>query len=387
MKKSMLLLLVATTLAVGACKPKGSPTDADLPDGIPQDLAPPDNAFSKEKAVLGRFLFYDKRLSGDQTMGCASCHTAALAFTDQKILPRGIPNSKGGLGPRNSPNLTNTAFTKTYTWINPGLKILEAQALVPIFLDNVAIELGLAGKEDKAIAMLRKEDYYQAMFKAAFPEDSDPFIMPNIVRAIGSFERTFISFDSPYDQYEKGNKTALSDKALQGKDLFFSEKIGCSQCHSGRFFTDAQDRQSKNEDFFHNNGIHDKFPDASGNEGLSEVSHQKSDLGKFKTPTLRNVALTYPFMHDGSIDCDANLRQPEGKYSEACARQSLGRVIDHYAVGGKKHPNQDKRITGFTITPAEKESLVEFLLSLSDQKFLSRPFYRTPRPNDPNFVQ
>jgi cytochrome c peroxidase len=367
------------------CKKGEAEFSLPVQDGIPTSLAPADNVFSQQKAVLGRYLFYDKRLSGDQTMSCASCHDSSLAFTDGNVLPRGIPDRKGGFSPRNSPNLTNTGYTRTYTWINPGLNMLEAQAMVPIFLDNAAIELGLAGKEAKAIELIKKETYYQEMFPKAFPDIKDPINIPQIVAAIASFERTFVSFNSGYDQFEKGNSGAITEKAKKGKTLFFSEDLKCSKCHSGKFFTDAQDPAKKNEEYMHDNGLHNKYPDSTKNEGLSEVSHITADVGKFKTPTLRNVALTYPYMHDGSINCDKNVQGEVGTYSEKCARQALKRVIENYASGGKKGMNQDKRITGFKITESEKDDLVEFLLSLTDQSFVTNTFYQNPMPSDPMF--
>lgn len=378
------LPIIILSLSTGCKRPAVS---ADLPAGIPVDLAPKDNPFSPEKAVLGRFLFYDKRISGDETMACASCHSISLSLTDQKAIPKGIPSGTGTPLPRSAPNLTNAGFTKSYTWINPGLTLLEAQALVPLFLDNVAIELGLAGRESEALDRLRKVDYYQEMFKTAFPDDKDPFTIVNVVRAIASFERTFVSFDAPFDRFEKGDRSALNPRAQRGREIFFSEQAKCSQCHSGRFFSDAQDPAASPTDYLHNNGIHASYPDASANMGLAEITHQKSDSGKFKTPTLRNVALTYPFMHDGSITCDASLQKQPGVYSEACARQALGRVIDNYAGGGKKNQFQDKRVSGFELKPVDREALTEFLLSLTDQSFLSRPFYQTPRPGDSHFVQ
>ncbi len=363
-----------------------SKIDIEIPESVPASLVPADNSFTKEKAVLGRFLFYDKRLSGDDTMSCASCHDVSLAFTDGMVRPRGIPNREGGLGPRNAPNLTNAGFSKSYTWINPGLKQLENQALVPLFLDNIAIEMGLAGKENQALEKIKKEDNYQELFAAAFPHEENRFTIGNVVRAIASFERTFISFNSPYDHYINGDNSAISESAISGKDLFFSDQLKCSQCHSGKFFSDAQDRESKNKKYFHDNGIHNKYPDNTNNVGLSEVSLSSKDVGKFKTPTLRNVAYTYPFMHDGSISCNKSLQKENGtSYSEKCARQALSRVIDNYAKGGKKSTNQDTRISGFSISPKEKKDLIEFLLTLSDPSFLSQPFYRNPRPDDPHF--
>lgn len=354
-----------------------------LPEGIPKHLSPPDNSFTEEKALLGRFLFYDRRLSGDETMSCASCHNPVLAFTDGKIRPRGIPDKKGQLGPRNTPNLTNTAYTKSYTWINPGLQILESQALVPLFLDNTTVEMGLASKDREAVEKIKQEGYYREMFANAFPGEDNPIHIGNIIKAIASFERTFISFNSPYDLYISGKKNALSPSAVNGKEIFFSKKANCSKCHSGKYFSDAQDDDRSQKEYFHNNGIHSLYTDSSGNEGLSEITLNIKDRGKFKTPTLRNVSVTYPYMHDGSITCDSAYQIKTGEYNSKCAEQALRRVIDHYSSSGKTRSNSE--IKPVYLTYKEKEDLLQFLFSLTDESFLRNEYYQNPMPGNPNF--
>jgi len=362
----------------------------NLPAGFPEPAVPADNAMSAAKAELGRHLFYDRRLSGDESMSCSSCHLQSLAFTDGKKNPHGVPRGHGMLVSRNAPTIVNSAWHYSYTWINPGVRTLENQALVPMF-SIFPTELGLTDRDRQAIEKIRKDEKYGTLFRAAFNE-SDPFTLTNVVRAIASFERTIISGNSAYDEYSRGNATALSESAKKGLELFKSERAKCSSCHAGFNFSDFSPPGGENQNAalpaslpFHSNGIYAAYPDPVDNYGLQDVTNNPADQGKFKTPSLRNIAVTFPYMHDGSFDCDPSERPAAQERSETCARSALGRVIDHYASGGKDFRNKDSRIRPFAITDEEKKSLIDFLMSLTDESILKNAAFSNPRPGDSNF--
>jgi cytochrome c peroxidase len=334
---------------------------------------PQDNPMSPEKVVLGRALFFDERLSGNGTMSCASCHDRTKGFADGKTKPSG---STGQLLPRNAMGLANVAYFPLLTWGNPTLKSLEEQALVPMF-GELPVELGITGAEETVIGRLREDPASRAAFAAAFPEDGEPITFPNIVKAIASFERTLISGGSPYDRYTYGGAPdALSDAAKRGMDLFFSERLECYHCHSGMNFTTAfrSAATAIEEMDFHNTGLYNLGPDgayAPGGEGLFEFTANPADKGKFRVPSLRNVALTGPYMHDGSV-------------------ATLAEVIDHYAAGGRiivegpfagdgtKNPNKSPLVKGFSITPEEKADVLSFLESLTDPAFVAEDEAQAP---------
>jgi cytochrome c peroxidase len=355
--------------------------ELELPDsgGFQQPIIPPDNPLSAEKIELGRHLFYDKRLSLNETQSCASCHQQALAFTDGR--PVGV-GSTGQKHVRGAMSLANVAYATTQTWANPTLKTLEAQAHVPMF-GTEPVELGFNGMEDELVRRLRAEPRYQTLFPAAFPDDADPFTVANVQRAIASFERTLLSGNSAYDRYQAGDKNAISAAARRGEELFFDPSPGqaaveCFHCHGGPTFSDqvSHANQPSGAEPFHNTGLYSldfegSYPE--GNQGLYEFTHRKLDKGRFKTPTLRNIAVTAPYMHDGSI-------------------ATLEEVIAHYARGGRnvesgpnvgdgaENPNKSiDFIHGFPSLPAEdRAALVEFLKALTDEEFLSNPKYSDP---------
>jgi cytochrome c peroxidase len=263
---------------------------------------PDDNPMSEAKVELGRHLFYDLRLSGNQTQSCASCHRQELAFTDGARVSTG---STGQNTPRNSMSLVNVAYNVTQTWSNPLLKTLEQQALVPI-LGAEPVELGLRGMEEELGRRLRSEPRYQGLFAAAFPQVSDPYTLAFVTRALASFQRALIFGGSDYDRYTyAGDPTAMSASALRGLALFNSEKLECFHCHSGFNFQDSVIFEGKfREERFHNTGLYNldgrgAYP--APNTGVHEVSGRPEDMGRFRVPTLRNIALTAPYMHDGSV--------------------------------------------------------------------------------------
>jgi cytochrome c peroxidase len=355
---------------------ESSSWDWGLPPGVPKPRVPADNPMSREKVELGRHLFFDTRLSRNETQSCASCHDPARAFTD------GLAQSTGSTGdgtPRSSMSLANVGYLTTLTWANPALVELEDQALVPIFSED-PVELGFAGNESELLARLENDPLYVELFEAAFP--GEPISLGSMVRAIASFERTILSFDAPYDRYAYGGQAgALSDAALRGRELFFSEELECFHCHGGFNFSDsvAHEGTAIVETMFHNTGLYNlggngAYPDP--NTGLYEITGVASDMGRFRAPTLRNVAVTAPYMHDGSI-------------------ATLEEVIDHYAAGGRTiasgpnagvgsdNPFKSEFVNGFELTASERADLVAFLESLTDQAFLERASLTNPWSSEP----
>ena len=313
--------------------------DWQLPRGFPAPRVPADNPISEPKARLGRYLFYDQRLSGNGTQSCATCHRQELAFTDGRATSLG---STGQSHPRSAMSLVNVAYNSLLTWSNPTLRSLEQQALVPMFADH-PVELGLRGRENGVIAMLRGDPVYRDLFPEAFPGAGGAFSIANVARALAAFERTIISARSPYDRFHVGgDPDAISESAKRGETVFFSDPVaGCFRCHNGINFTDGK---------YHNTALYNPYP--ASNPGIG---------GKFKTPSLRNVALTAPYMHDGSI-------------------ATLEEVLDHYSAGGRAHgnPNRDPLLHKFQLTPQNRTDLLAFLRSLTDEDLLHDPRFSNP---------
>ena len=339
------------------------------PDWAPVPLVPADNPMTSAKVQLGRLLFYDKRLSVDETLSCSTCHQQAKAFTDGKRTHRGV---NGLPGTRNAMTLTNVAYYPTYTWANPIITSLERQMLVPLFGDH-PLEMGMVGHEDELIARLSQDPHYPALFAAAFPGDGGRIDLPNLTKAIAAFERTLLSFNSPYDRYKQGDRNAISAAAKRGEALFFGERLECYHCHDGINFTDnhAQEGQAFAEQGFHNTGLYNE--DGQGaykpwDHGLRDVTLRAEDEGAFRTPTLRNVAVTGPYMHDGSLPT-----------LQAVIRQHYA-VKGHSSIAGKgPNPLRSEFIEGFKLTNHEVQDLIAFLNSLTDQSFLSNPAFSDPR--------
>ncbi len=344
-----------------------------LPPGFPYPNVPPGNPMTTEKVELGRDLFYDKRLSLNRTQSCATCHQQRRAFSDARGQGLG---STGQLHPRGPMSLANVAYSPVLTWANPNMRTLEAQALVPMFGDE-PVELGLSGKDSELFARLNADPLYRKLFTAAFPGPGDPVTLANITKAIASFERTILSGDSPYDRYRRGDAPgAISDSAKRGESLFFSERLECFHCHGGLNFTGTVDYYGKGfaEVEFHNTGLYNlkgQFSYPEPNLGLYTFTQAPDDVGKFKAPTLRNVAVTAPYMHDGSV-------------------KTLAEVIDHYDAGGRTiaagphagagsdNPNKSEFIKPIGLAPQEKEDLLAFLRSLTDETLLTNPALSDP---------
>jgi len=341
------------------------PYEWNLPAGFPLPNVPRDNPMTREKVELGRYLFYDKRLSLNQTQSCASCHKQELAFTDGRAHGLG---STGQSHPRGPMSLANVAYSPVLTWANPNVRTLENQALVPLFGED-PVELGMTGKEALLSQRLKNVALYRRLFAAAFPGESDPYTVANITKAIASFERTILSGDSPYDRYRLGDDAdAISGSAKRGEALFFSERTECFHCHGGFNFTGTVDYLDKGfaEVEFHNTGLYNlkgKFSYPQPNLGLYLFTHDEEDVGKFKAPTLRNIALTHPYMHDGSV-------------------KTLDDAIDHYRSGGRTidsgpdagvgadNPNKSEFVKRFDLSDQDKIDIIEFLRSLTDEEML-----------------
>jgi len=377
-KESLSIRLAAVAILLCAApartaEPPGEAYQWMLPKGFPKPHVPADNPMSAAKIELGRYLFYDQRMSVNGTASCATCHKQELAFTDGRAVAIG---ATGESHPRGAMSLVNVAYSAVLTWSNPRMRALEDQALVPMFGEH-PVELGLR-EGDGFLPMLRSDARYPALFAHAFPAESDPFTISNVTKALASFERSIISARSPYDRYHYGgDESAVSDSVKRGEILFFSQQLSCFRCHGGFNFSDATNFEGHEhrEVEFHNTGLYNLAGQLSyppPNLGIYEYTKAAADVGKFKTPTLRNIALTAPYMHDGSIP-------------------SLEAVLDHYAAGGRtvgsgsnagvghNNPNKDQLIGGFTLSPQDRDDLVAFLLSLTDDAVTRDPRFRDPR--------
>ena len=344
----------------------------NLPPGFPPPYVPPDNPMTTAKVELGRRLFYDERLSGNETMSCASCHRPELAFTDGRAVTVG---STGQAHRRGAMSLANIAYSTTLTWSHPSLTELERQAAVPLFGDD-PVEMGFRS-EGELEARLTSIPEYEPLFAAAFPEEAAPISARNVARALATFERTLISGNSPYDRWlYRGDQSRMSESARRGFVLFYSERLECFHCHLGFTFSDQvrYAAQAFPAAAFHNTGLYNvdgsgAYPEAD--TGSFELTRNPADMGKFKAPTLRNIALTAPYMHDGSI-------------------ATLDAVLDHYAAGGRTisegpsagagsaSPLRSDLIRGFELTASERADVIAFLESLTDTTFINDPKHQNP---------
>jgi cytochrome c peroxidase len=346
---------------LAGCERAPEPYAWSLPAGFPRPPVPTDNPMTTAKVELGRHLFYDTRLSVNGTTSCGTCHRQELAFTDGRAVARG---ATGEHHVRGSMSLTNVAYNTRLTWANPLMDSLEDQALAPLFGDT-PVEMGLTGHEAEALTKLADDPSTVAMFIEAFPDEARPVTLRNVVRAIASFERTLISGDAPYDRYLAGDGTALSPAAARGMELFFSERLECFHCHGGFNFSDTTRHEGQEAVAlpYHTTGLYDLDGQGSyprKNRGLYEMTHDPADMGKFRAPSLRNIAVTAPYMHDGSI-------------------ATLSEVLDHYAAGGRaRNARTSIFVPGFILTAEEKADVLAFLESLTDEQFLTDPRFANP---------
>jgi cytochrome c peroxidase len=379
----ILPILALLLLGIGCGDDAGSEAEAwvwDLPETVPPPRVPDDNPMTVAKVELGRFLFYDKRLSGNETQSCASCHRQELAFTDGLAQAEG---STGQLHPRSSMSVANAGYAASLTWANESLVRLERQALIPMFGED-PVELGMANREEELLQRLRDDDRYLQMFAAAFPDEVDPISLDSITKAIAAFQRQLTSFNSRVDRWRQRDRTALNESEQRGMALFFggtnaagvADAFECFHCHGGFLFSQSSDHSGQvfDQKFFMNNGLYNLDEEGSypaGNEGLFDITGDPADKGKFKPPSLRNIAVTAPYMHDGSIE-------------------TLEEVLDHYARGGRLiesgpnagdgslNPNKSAFLNGFAMTEQEKQDLLAFLGALTDEDLLINPQYSDP---------
>lgn len=378
--RSTVLALLALLAACGGGGTEVHDSSADttdwkwtLPAGFPLPVVPASNPMSTAKVTLGRHLFYDTRLSNNETQACASCHHQDKAFTDGRVVARG---STGQPHPRNSQSLVNVAYNATLTWANFSLINLEDQALVPLFSED-PVEMGINDNNQAAVlARINALPLYQELFKAAYPKLAPPYGWGEVIQAITSFQRSIISANSRYDQAQRG-ELLLTAAEQRGLNLFNSEKAECFHCHGSFNFNDQVMHQGQRfvDRPFHNTGLYNidgkggfPFP----NRGIFELSGVASDMGKFRAQSLRNVAVTAPYMHDGSVS-------------------TLEEVLDFYAAGGRfiaegqlnagdgrANPFKSDLVGMINLSAQDKADLVAFLKTLTDPGLLTDPRFSNP---------
>ena len=298
-----------------------------LPRGFPTPFVPADNPMSVAKVELGRRLFFDTRLSSTGRYSCASCHDPARSYSDGRALAVGATGATLG---RSAMALVNVAYNLAYGWQQPSVGTLEAQMRQPL-LNRHPVEIGLGGRERQVMRALSADVNYPRLFVAAF--GGGPSVT-RIIQAIATFERTLIFGRSAFDAYVfEGEHTALSVSAKRGMALFFSARVGCAGCHSGFNFSG-------------------NWRDRAGATGKASFADEGLGVGPVRVPTLRNIALTAPYMHDGRF-------------------ATLDAVLDHYQQVGRRH--QDPRLKPFTLTRAEREDLKAFLDGLTDRGLRAPP--------------
>ena len=344
----------------------------DLPKYVPPPRIPADNPMSEEKFQLGRRLFFDKRLSGNGTLACASCHLQERAFTDGRVVSVG---STGEKTPRNAPSIVNSGWHATLTWANPAMVTLERQMENPLYGER-PIEMGVNDENRvEIVGRFRADAEYRNWFAAAFPDKADPISFETIIKAISAFQRGVISFDSRYDQYLQG-KIELTATEQRGHDLYFGEKAECHHCHGNvnldDQFVHAKTREAETP--FHNTGLYDingKGTYPQPNRGLYDITADPDDMGKFRAPSLRNIAVTGPYMHDGTV---ATLEEAIDIYSAG------GRKIETgpNAGDGRASPLKSGLIVKIDLTPQEKADLLAFLKALTDETLLTSPRFSDP---------
>jgi cytochrome c peroxidase len=317
------MALAAAAVPVGSA-PASPAYEWHLPRGFPIPAIPADNPMSDAKVALGRRLFFEPRLSSTGQYSCASCHEPAKAYSDGRAQAVG---ATGDTLSHSAMSLVNVAYNISYGWTQPELQSLEAQMLVPL-LNEHPVELGLAGSQARVCDLLAVEPTYRVAFAQAFPQAAQPVTFENLIKAIAAFERTLIYGNSPFDRYVfSGDHDAISGQAKRGMQLFYSPRAGCGSCHSGFNFEgnwrDAQGETGKPG--FADNGVSDQ---------------------PIRVPTLRNIALTAPYMHDGRFP-------------------TLEAVLDHYARIAQR-PGRDARLRSFDLSANERADLIAFLNTLTD---------------------
>jgi len=306
------------------------PEEIKPPLGLRPIPWPKDNPYSKEKAELGRLLYFDKRLSSDGTISCATCHNLPCGYGDCHILPTGI---RGTIGARHSPTIINVAYSTRLFW-DGRASSLEEQCKGPLANPKEMTTLkDVHEAHRECTEKIRNIPGYRVLFKKVF--NHDEVSIDDIAKVIATFERTILSGNSPYDRYRAGDHTAMTEEQIHGMEVF--KKVNCNICHTGFNFTD---------DHFQNIGV--GMDAAEPDTGRYGITHDDKDWGAFKVPTLRDVEHTAPYMHDGSLG-------------------TLEEVIDYYDKGGIKNKNLHLLMKPLHLSAADKKALASFLKSLSGE--------------------
>lgn len=326
---------IAIVALLGACRHPAEellepdrPFNVLMPPGLPPIPVPDDNPITEASVAMGKALFFDKRLSRDGSVSCASCHIPDHAFSDTVARSLGV---QGLPGMRNAPPLTNLAWHSAF-FRDGGVPTLEQQVIAPIH-DPLEMDHSIT----RAAADLRNVEPYATLSQRAYGKPMEAW---ELSRALAAYERTLVSGWSRYDRYLQGDASALTPAERHGLELFRSEALNCTACHSGFDLSDHA---------YHNVGQYLNYADP----GRSRITLLASDEGRFKTPTLRNIALTAPYMHDGSL-------------------ATLEQVVDFFSTGGLPHPNRDPELRTFVLTAEDRADLIAFLHSLTDERSIDQ---------------
>lgn len=327
--------------------------------------APPEST-AAARFELGRHLFYDQRLSVNSSLSCSSCHEQNLGFAVNRAVSAG---ATGEMGHLNAPGLANAGRLRRLTWGNPGMTSLELQIAVPMF-GEAPVELGMAGRDVEIMGRFAADADAAERFRRAFPGAGAPVTSANALVALAEFVRGLESSGAPYDRYRAGDAAAMSPAAVRGEALFRSPRLGCATCHSGPDLTVASDPAAVGADLYFNMGLYG--PGRDPLPGLAEFTFADEDRGRFRVPSLRNLALTAPYMHDGSV---ATLDDVVDLYAAG------GRVLASgpHAGDGRANPNKAPAIAGFQLGAGERADLMAFFDTLTDDGFTTDPRYAAPR--------
>jgi len=321
--------ILGLIILIGGCflreNPDKEPVKLNLPLGLEKlkPNIPEDNQLTKGKIELGRDLFFDKRLSIDCTISCDFCHSPLLGFTDGRYFASGVFGLKSK---RNTPTLVNCVFEKEYLWDG------SAKSIEEVVLKHIEDPEVYGNKVDEVVKIIGSIEKYGDKFNSVFDSDVNT---ENMAKAISSFVRTLVSGNSPYDKYMAGDKSAMADSAVRGMNLFLSEKLNCRACHSGPNFTDYK---------YHNNGT--KIDSSNPDLGRYLVTKNESDKYLFKTPTLRDISRTSPYMHNGSV-------------------KGLSNLSRFYNEGGVQNNYRSPLVKPLNLTEKEEAELKGFLRCLT----------------------
>jgi cytochrome c peroxidase len=356
-------LALALALALASCQAAPAPWQWQLPEGFPVPLVPADNPMTTAKVALGRALFYSTQVSGSGTMACASCHVQSLGFSNGQARGQGLHHATQ----HSVVALSVPAYPSNYLWADSRVTTLEEVVLDTLQDDN---ELGPGGQE-AALAARLGSGQLGALLEEAFP--GQPATYLECAQALAAFVRTIASGNSPYDRYNRGAGTDFSASAERGMNLFFSERLECYHCHGGFTLTDSVTYAGLQfpVSAYDNTGLYNvdgqgAYP--ADDPGLVAVTGLARDRGRFKAPSLRNVAVTAPYMHDGSL-------------------ATLGEVVDAYLAGGRAavdggvpNPLRSGFVRPIELSADERADLLAFLDSLTDEAFLHDARYSNPLP-------